>query len=300
LEQLDEIGISPLDVLIEPSPKNTAAAICAAAISLDNRDPGALMLVASSDHAIPNAEHFRSIVLAATSSAQSKKIVTFGIKPDRPETGYGWIELSEQPCTDCSPTPQAIKSFVEKPCESKARELLEGNMHLWNAGIFLFSTTTILEAFETYAPQILATVRKAVSGAQKDLAFTKLDSNSWETCDETSIDYAIMEHADNLTVVPFGGPWSDLGDWQSVWRESQPDVNGNVATGSATSIECSNTLLRATTDSQEIVGIGLDDIVAVAMPDAVLIAHKDRAQDVKQAVVKLRACSPEQDSGFSN
>ena len=289
LEQLAALEIVPAEVLIEPSARNTAAAICAAAISLEARETGALMLVAPSDHVIPDPERFRDAVQAATGAAESGQLVTFGIKPDRAETGYGWLELSDQPDAEFSPVPQQLKSFVEKPDAAKAHALLAGNMHLWNAGIFLFSTTTILDAFRTHAPDTLAAVTKAFDAAAKDLAFTKLDPAAWEECEDISIDYAVMERADNLTVVPYGGAWSDLGDWHAVWRENEGDESGTVLNGPATSIDCSDTLLHATSEAQEIVGIGLKDIVAVAMPDAVMIAHKDRAQDVKKAVAELKA-----------
>lgn len=289
LEQLDSVGIKPKDVLIEPSPKNTAAAICAAALALEKRAPGALMLIASSDHVIPDPARFRTAVKAAAETARSGQLVTFGIKPDRAETGYGWLELTEQPDAAFTPTPQQLKSFVEKPDATTAETLLAGNMHLWNAGIFLFSTITILDAFKAYAPETFAAVQEAFDNATHDLAFTKLDPGAWEQCEDKSIDYAIMENAENLSVVPYGGAWSDLGDWHAVLRENESDANGTVLNGPATSIDCSDTLLHATSDAQEIVGIGLKDIVAVAMPDAVMIAHKDRAQDVKLAVAELKS-----------
>ena len=169
LEQLDSIGITPKDVLIEPSPKNTAAAICAAALALEKRAPGALMLIASSDHVIPDPTRFRTAVKAAAETARSGQLVTFGIKPDRAETGYGWLELTEQPDAAFSPTPQQLKSFVEKPDAATAETLLAGNMHLWNAGIFLFSTTTILDAFKAHAPETIAAVQEAFLKAMSPL-----------------------------------------------------------------------------------------------------------------------------------
>ncbi|NQZ73927.1 MAG: mannose-1-phosphate guanylyltransferase, partial [Dinoroseobacter sp.] len=202
LEQLDSIGITPKDVLIEPAPKNTAAAICVAALALEKRAPGGLMLIASSDHVIPDPTRFRNAVQAAAETAQSGQLVTFGIKPDRAETGYGWLELTEQPDADFSPAPQALKSFVEKPDAAKAEALLAGNMHLWNAGIFLFSTNTILDAFKVHAPKTLTAVQESFDNASKDLAFTKLDPGAWGKCEDISIDYAVMERADNVSVVP--------------------------------------------------------------------------------------------------
>ncbi len=288
VEQLAALEIAPADILIEPSARNTAAAICAAALVLEARDPGGLMLVAPSDHVIPDADRFRAAVAAAAPAAEAGQIVTFGIRPDRAETGYGWLELSEKPDADFSPAPQALQSFVEKPDRSKAEALLAGGMHLWNAGIFLFSAATMLAAFAQHAPKTLELVRAAVDGGESDLGFTRLAADPWGKLDDISIDYAVMERAANLTVVPYAGAWSDLGDWQAVWRESAPDADGIVASGPATAIDCKDTLLQATQDAQHLVGIGLQDIVAVAMPDAVLVAHKDRAQDVKLAVQSLK------------
>ena len=294
LEQLAALEIAPADILIEPAAKNTAAAICAAALALDARAPGELMLVAPSDHVIPDADQFRATVAAAVPAALDGQLVTFGIRPDRAETGYGWLALSAAPTADFAPTPQPLQGFVEKPDLAMAQTLLSGGMHLWNAGIFLFTTTTILAAFAQHAPDVLAATRAAFDGAETDLAFTRLASDAWEESPEISIDYAVMEQAKNLTVVPYGGAWSDLGDWQAVWREGKADNDGVVTSGPATSIDCKDTLLQATSGAQQLVGIGLEGLVAISMPDAVLIAHKDRAQDVKQAVIKLKAAAVSQ------
>lgn len=169
IEQLAALEIAPADILIEPSAKNTAAAICAAALALEARARGALMLIAPSDHVIPDAERFRATVKAATPAALSGQLVTFGIRPDRPETGYGWLELTN-PTQNFEPEPQPLRSFVEKPDLAKAEALFSGGMHLWNAGIFLFSTSSILEAFATYAPEVLSETRAAFEAAEKDLA----------------------------------------------------------------------------------------------------------------------------------
>ena len=289
IEQLAALGLLPSDVIIEPSAKNTAAAICAAALTLDARTPGALMLVAPSDHVIPDDSRFREAVVTATDVAMDGQLVTFGIRPTRPETGYGWLELSEKPGADFAAIPQALESFVEKPDKTTAKNLMADGMHLWNAGIFLFTTTAILAAFAEHAPEVLAATRAAFAAAESDLSFTRLSPDAWEDCPSISIDYAVMEKAPNLSVVPYGGKWSDLGDWHSVWRESGPDEQGVVTAGNATALDCNDTLLQATDDNQELVGIGLKDIVAVAMPDAVLVAHRDRAQEVKDAVAELKS-----------
>ncbi|MDZ7709420.1 MAG: mannose-1-phosphate guanylyltransferase/mannose-6-phosphate isomerase [Roseovarius sp.] len=288
-EQLAGVEIAAAATLIEPEGRNTAPAILAGVLDLDARAPGALMLVAPSDHVIPDAETFRAAVMAAVPAAEAGRIVTFGIRPDRPETGYGWLSLGAAPGDGCAPVPQSLEGFVEKPDAATAQDLLAGGMHLWNAGIFLFSTDTILAAFETYQPAMLAAVTRAHEEAERDLHFLRLAPGPWAECEEISIDYAVMEKADNLTVMPYGGAWSDLGGWDAVWRESGPDAAGVVTSGPATAIDCADTLLRAEDEQQALVGIGLEDIIAVAMPDAVLVAHKDRAQDVKRAVAALKA-----------
>lgn len=289
IEQLAGVEIVPGDVLVEPEARNTAAAICAAALCLEARSPGALMLVAPSDHVIPDGEGFRSTVMAGVPAALDRKLVTFGIRPDRPETGYGWLELSHAPSADFAPEPQVLRSFVEKPDALTARSLLDGGRHLWNAGIFLFSTTSILRAFAELAPEVLKATSAAFEAAQKDLSFTRLDPNAWQTISDISIDYAVMERVESLTVVPYSGAWSDLGDWDAVLREQSQQTDGVVANGPATAIDCKATLLHATSGAQEVVGIGLTDIIAVAMPDAVLVANRNRAQEVKNVISTLKA-----------
>ncbi|WP_412507237.1 mannose-1-phosphate guanylyltransferase/mannose-6-phosphate isomerase [Roseovarius sp. SYSU LYC5161] len=288
-EQLAGIEIAAAATLIEPAGRNTAPAILAGVLELQARAPGALMLVAPSDHVIADAAAFRAAVQAAIPAAEAGQLVTFGIRPDRAETGYGWLALSEKPDADFTPVAQPLKSFVEKPDAATAQDMLDGGTHLWNAGIFLFSTDAILTAFESYQPEMLRLVREAVDASEKDLGFLRLAPAPWADCPDISIDYAVMEKADNLTVVPYGGAWSDLGGWDAVWRESGPDETGVVTSGPATAIDCTDSLLRAEDGQQAVVGIGLSDVIAVAMPDAVLVAHKDRAQDVKQAVAALKA-----------
>ena len=288
-EQLAAVETLAQATLIEPEGRNTAPAILAGALVLAARSPDALMLVAPSDHVIPDAARFREAVLAAAPAARAGQLVTFGIRPDRAETGYGWLALSEQPCDAFAPVPQPLMGFVEKPDEAMAAALLASGTHLWNAGIFLFSTTALIAAFEALQPAMLTAVRAAVDAAEDDLNFTRLAPAPWSTLEDISIDYAVMEKAPNLSVVPYGGTWSDLGGWDAVWRESGPDALGVVASGPSTALDCSNTLLRAENPQQPLVGIGLTDVIAVAMPDAVLVAHKDRAQDVKLAVAALKS-----------
>jgi mannose-1-phosphate guanylyltransferase/mannose-6-phosphate isomerase len=180
----------------------------------------------------------------------------------------------------------SLKGFVETPNLADATKMLEDGRYLWNAGIFLFTAETIVEAFEAHAPDLLVAVRSSLDGAKLDLGFTRLDPTTWKDANPISIDYAVMEKAKNLSVVPFSGKWSDLGDWSAVWRETE--VGSISEKGDAISLDCKNSLLRSEVEGQAIVGIGLEDIVAVAMPDAVLISHKDRSQDVKIAVAELK------------
>ncbi len=288
-EQLAAVKIEPQIILIEPVARNTAAAVCAAAVALDAKHGDSLVLVSPSDHVITDLERFRATVEAAIPTANDGQIVTFGIRPDRAETGYGWLELSSKLSDDLAEVAQPLSSFVEKPNEETAKALLRDGMHLWNAGIFLFSTSNILDSFEEHAPQTLAEVRNAFGAAEVDLGFTRLAAEPWSRLEDISIDYAVMEHAPNLSVMPYGGYWSDLGDWQAIWREGEADSLGVVTDGPSTALDCKNTLLLATSETQELVAMGLKDIIAVAMPDAVLVAHKERAQDVKTAVAKLKA-----------
>ena len=287
-EQLGTLGLAPRCVLIEPVGRNTAAAVLAAALRLEAELPGALMLVAPSDHVIPDDARFRAAVMSAVPTAQSGQLVTFGIKPDRAETGYGWLQLTD-PTDDFAPVAQPLKRFVEKPDQATAEAMLADGRHLWNAGIFLFTTTDLIAAFAQFAPATLDGVRAAVTGAHLDLGFTRLDPAPWNDLPDISIDYAVMEKAQNLSVMPYGGIWSDLGGWEAVWRDSAPDATGVVTHGPAMAIDCTDTLLRSESGGLRLVGIGLDNIVAIAMPDAVLIADKSRAQDVKIAVTRLKA-----------
>lgn len=287
-DQLAAIGISAMTNLIEPEGRNTAPAILAAALLLDQTEPGALMIIAPSDHVIPQDAQFRAAVLAAVPTALSGQLVTFGIRPDRAETGYGWLELS-QPTVDFAPLAQPLRRFVEKPNLVGAQAMLADGRHAWNAGIFLATTTDLIAAFATHAPEILQGVRAAVAAIHQDLGFTRLGAAEWAKLPDLSIDYAVMEKAPNLSVMPYNGAWSDLGGWEAVWRESSPDAKGVVTHGKAMAIECTDTLLRSESGGLQLVGIGLDNIVAVAMPDAVLITTKDRAQEVKRAVSDLKA-----------
>ena len=296
-EQLAGAGIDPGAILIEPEGRNTAPAVLAAALWLEKSDPEALMLVAPSDHVVPDAEAFRTAVTAGAEAARAGRLVTFGIKPSHAETGYGYLELAEDP-GDFSAKPLNLSRFVEKPDTARAEEMVQAGSYLWNAGIFLFSVRTILDAFRAHAPDLIAPVRAAVDQGRPDLGFFRLAPGPWGGADDISIDYAVMERADNLSVVPFAAGWSDLGGWDAVWRETARDGRGVALAGQATAIDCDDSLLRSEDDTLEVVGIGLKNIIAVAMPDAVLVADAGRAQDVKQAVAALKGKQVRQAEAF--
>ncbi|WP_054004427.1 mannose-1-phosphate guanylyltransferase/mannose-6-phosphate isomerase [Shimia sp. SK013] len=296
-EQLAGVGIDPSAILIEPAGRNTAPAVLAAAMWQAKTDENGLLLVAPSDHEVPDAAAFRAAAAAGVPAARDGQIVTFGIKPTRAETGYGYLELVEDP-GDFAARPVALSRFVEKPDADRAAEMLAAGTYLWNAGIFLFTAKTIISAFETHAPNLMAPVRAAVDSGKPDLGFLRLDPEAWDGAEDVSIDYAVMEKADNLMVVPFGAAWSDLGGWDAVWRDSGPDAQGVVIHGAATAIDCENTLLRSEDDGLELVGLGVKNLIAVAMPDAVLVADVSRAQEVKRAVSALKAKTARQATAF--
>ncbi len=287
-EQLAQIAQAPQGILIEPEGRNTAPAVLAAALWLAQRDAGALMLIAPSDHVIPDADAFRAAVLAAAPRARGGDLVTFGIAPTRPETGYGYLELG-QGADASADTPQPLARFVEKPNAARAEEMLSAGNFLWNAGIFLCTAEAVIAAYTSHAPAMLDAVSAAYDGAANDLGFTRLAADHWVEAEDISIDYAIMEKAANLAVMPFRAGWSDLGGWEAVWLETGPDAEGNVCSDHATAISCENSLLRSESADVELVGIGLSDIVAIAMDDAVLVAHKSQTQRVKEAVSALKA-----------
>jgi len=284
-EQLAACEIAPLGTLIEPDGRNTAPAAIAAALWLAARDPEAMLVLVPSDHAVADPELFREAVRKGEASAREGQIVTFGIVPTRPETGFGWLEAGEE----THPGVQKLNRFMEKPDAATAERLLQDPRNLWNAGVFLARADVLIEAFRRHAPEILERVEPAVRAARMDLGFTRIDPELWQQVPEDSIDYAIMEKADNVSVARFGGHWSDLGSWEAVWQESPQDENANALSDHATALDCRNTLLRSESDAIEIVGIGLENVVAVAMPDAVLIADMSKSQNVRQAVAVLRA-----------
>ncbi|MEO1306367.1 MAG: mannose-1-phosphate guanylyltransferase/mannose-6-phosphate isomerase [Pseudomonadota bacterium] len=289
-EQCEAVGLADARVVIEPALRNTAPAILAAALLLEN-EPDALMLVAPSDHVMTGIDSFLEAVREGAKSAAAGKLVTFGVTPDRPETGYGYLELVAQPDGLAA---YPLTSFTEKPDLETAQALLAGGKHLWNAGLFLFRVRDIIAAFEAHAPDMMAPVRKSVETGETDLGFFRLGEDAYAGAPSDSIDYAVMEKADNIAAVPLTNGWSDLGSWDALWAASDPDSDGIVTQGSATAVDCANTFLRSEEDSLHLVGVGLNNVVAVAMRDAVLVADMEKAQDVKKAVTLLKQSQVEQ------
>jgi len=293
-EQLQEIGIDPGAILIEPEGRNTAPAVLAAALFISSQDPYATILVAPSDHIVPNIAAFHAAIVEGLNATKRGQMVTFGIKPTHPETAYGYLELEYSSTEGFT----ALKAFIEKPSEACAKKMIDAGSFLWNAGIFLFSTHDIISAFDEHAPTIKSHVSKALKTSTTDLGFCRLGIKDWTNADNISIDYAVMEKAENLSVVPFDAGWSDLGGWDAVWRHSLRDASGVSTTGQAIAIDCKDTLIRSDSNTLEIVGIGLENIIAVAMNDAVLVADMSRAQDVKKAVDALKLKKATQATDF--
>ena len=284
-DQARAIGCDDATILIEPESRNTAPAVLAAALRLAD-DPDAHLLVAPSDHIIGDDAAFRDAVAAGIPAANAGQLVTFGIAPDRPETGYGYLELDTDPETAVA---QPLRGFTEKPQAAHAQAMLADGRWLWNAGIFLFRVRDILAAFTEHAPGLLDPCRTALANGRADLGFFRLDAAAYTAAPDISLDYAVMEKASNLSVVPFAGGWSDLGSWDALWQALEPDDNGVVTDGPVTALDCENSLLRSESENIRLVGLGLRNIAAVAMSDAVLVADMTESQRVRDVVHMLKA-----------
>ena len=285
IQQLIDIGINPGPIIIEPEAKNTAPAILSAALFVENKNDDCILLVSPSDHLIPDTNEFHKAVSKGLEDVQKGKIVTFGIQPTSAETGYGYLELEK---VNQNKTLNVVR-FIEKPDRETAEKMIVANNYLWNSGIFMFRPKDMIAAFKKHAPDILFAVQRSLKNAKLDLGFLKLDPKAWSNSRDVSIDYAIMEKVGKLSVIPFSVGWTDLGNWETVWQEMKPDKNGVSLSLHAHALDCSNTLLRSESYNQEIIGFGLKNIIAIAMPDAVLVAHKDKAQDIKHLVTVLKS-----------
>lgn len=285
--QLEQMGVSGATIVVEPVGRNTAPAILAAAQMVAAGNPRGLVLVAPSDHMISDAVAFSETVMKAAEIAETGRIVVFGVRPDRPASAYGYLELAEEEGDF-----QMVRRFVEKPATDHAADMLARGNYLWNAGIFLFQAQTMIDEFRNHAPEFLAPVQASLDLARRDTNFLWLADAPWRELPDRSLDYAIMEKSGNIAVSPLTCPWADLGGWDSVWQEAVaacPNGNAVVADGGSTAIDCQNVLLRSEGDDLQVVGIGLRDTIVVATSDAVLVADLKRAQDVRLAVDALAA-----------
>lgn len=284
VQQLLDVGINAGPIILEPESKNTAPAILSASMFAYKRNNKSILLVAPSDHLIKDIDKFHDAINIGLEEVKKEKIVTFGIEPTKPETGYGYLQLETKTTTNAV----NLLRFIEKPSKEKAKTMIELGNYLWNSGIFLFQAKDMIMAFQKYQPDLFYKIQTSLQKAKPDLGFIRLEETAWASCPDISIDYGIMEKVNNLSVVPFSKDWSDLGDWNAVREQMSPDQDGVSISSNSYAIECNNTLLRSENENQVIVGLGIKDILAIAMPDAVLVAHKDKAQDIKKVVTTLK------------
>lgn len=281
-EQLAELGIEAQSILLEPVGRNTAPPALMAAMTAAEADPDALVLLLPSDHLIRKEDDFIAAVLNAGSAARNGAIVTFGITPTEPNTGYGYIKVASG-----NDPVRPVDAFVEKPDHARAEEFLQAGDYFWNAGIFLYSAKTMIDAFKSLQPELFEDVSAVMKTRHADLDFTRLDTATFEKLDNISIDYAIMEKASNVVCAPVAPEWDDLGSWSAIWTVLDKDADGNSALGDARFLGSKDCLAFA--DKGLVSVIGLENVMVIATADSVLVAHKDRAQDVKDVVEQLKA-----------
>ncbi|MGV7210628.1 mannose-1-phosphate guanylyltransferase/mannose-6-phosphate isomerase [Oxalobacteraceae bacterium A2-2] len=280
-EQLREIAVEPHAILLEPVGRNTAPAVAAAAAYLRASDPGALMLVLPADHVITDTAAFLGVIAQAAPLAQEGALATFGIVPTAPETGYGYIQGGA-----ARGAGYRVDRFVEKPDQATARQFLEAGNFLWNSGMFLFRADRYLDELGRLQPVMAERATTAVSAGYRDLDFCRLNEEAFSACPSDSIDYAVMEHTGDAVVVPADIGWSDVGSWSALREVLPADANGNVTRGDVYLDQVSGSLVRA--ESRIVAVVGLQDVVVVETSDAVLVAHKDQVQRVKQVVEHLK------------
>jgi mannose-1-phosphate guanylyltransferase/mannose-6-phosphate isomerase len=284
-EQLREIGVTPLGILLEPVGRNTAPAVAAAANYLKAIDPEAVMLVLPADHVINDNDAFKDAVLRAATMVGHGALATFGIVPQAPETGYGYIRRGS-PVTaadDC----YKVERFVEKPDRATAEAFLADGGYYWNSGMFMFEAERYLAELARFTPDIAQAAEAAVRTGYRDLDFCRLDEAAFSGCPSDSIDYAVMERTRDAVVVPADIGWSDVGSWSALWEVQRRDAQGNAQRGDVYLDGVTNSLVRA--ESRIVAVVGVHDLVVVETPDAVLVAHKDQVQRVKQVVDHLKS-----------
>ncbi|OGR31044.1 MAG: mannose-1-phosphate guanylyltransferase/mannose-6-phosphate isomerase [Desulfuromonadales bacterium GWC2_61_20] len=285
-EQLRQISSSAAAIILEPVGRNTAPAVAVAALQAVAEGADPLLLVLAADHVIPRADIFRETVQAAVAHAEAGRLVTFGIVPTMPETGYGYIRGGARVGGD-KDTALAVAAFVEKPDLVTAQSYLASGDYFWNSGMFLFKASTYLEALAGFAPDILAACRRSFTGASRDLDFVRLEAAAFSTCRSDSIDYAVMEKADNGVMLPLAADWSDVGSWSALWEIGSKDAAGNHVEGDVLAVATSGCYLKAS--SRLLAAVGLEDLVVVETADAVMVAHRDKVQEVKKIVEALKA-----------
>jgi mannose-1-phosphate guanylyltransferase/mannose-6-phosphate isomerase len=283
-EQMREIGVAPLGILLEPSGRNTAPAVAAAANFLMRMDPHAVMLVLPADHVIENREAFAAAVARAAAMVAEGALATFGIVPTGPETGYGYIHRAG--AVDGSDECFQVDRFVEKPDRATAQDFLRDGGYYWNSGMFLFKAERYLAELSRFRPEIAAASEASVRLGYSDLDFCRLHEDSFNACPSDSIDYAVMEHTEHAVVVPADIGWSDVGSWSALWEVQQRDGEGNTQRGDVYLDGVTNSLVRA--ESRIVAVVGVQDLIVVETPDAVLVVHKDHVQRVKQVVDHLK------------
>lgn len=283
-EQLQAIDVASGGILLEPVARNTAPAIALAALHVEASDPCGILLVLPADHLIRDVAAFHSAVATGLPQAEAGGLVTFGIKPSHAETGYGYIRSGAV----IDGAVRRIEAFVEKPDAERAAQYLASGDYLWNSGMFLFRADAYLEALARHAPDILRAARDSYAGATRDLDFIRIDADSFARSPSDSIDYAVMEKVDNAAVVPLDCGWSDIGAWSALWDVAERDGEGNASFGDVIALDAHDNYLQAA-EHRMIAALGIDDLVVVDTADAVLVAHRDRVQDVKQLVDELKA-----------
>jgi len=282
-EQLRLVGAPTPAIMLEPVGRNTAPAIAAAALQAmaDGEDP--LLLVLPSDHVVRDGDGFRAAVREAIIAAEQGALVTFGILPISPETGFGYIQAEAGAASGAGV--RRVVRFVEKPDATTARAYLDAGDYYWNSGMFLFRASRYLQELERFRPDIVAATRKACEAAKRDGDFIRLDEDAFAACPADSIDYAVMERTDAAMVLPVDIGWSDLGSWAALWDVAKHDADGNATQGDVIAIDSRNSYVHA---RRLVALVGVDDLVVVETDDAVLVARKDRVQQVKDVVARLK------------
>lgn len=287
-EQMRAIGVTPQRIILEPLGRNTAPAVAVAALTVANDNPDAILLVLPADHLIHDREDFFEAVNTAARLAKRGRLVTFGIVPCSPETGYGYIRKgAEIDDTATGLSAAAIDRFVEKPDLPTAQAYVDSGEYLWNSGMFVFQGQTVLDEMLVYAPEVVEACREALATGTRDLDFFRLGKDAFARCPEDSIDYAVMERTSKGAVVSLASGWNDLGSWDALWQDGCKDDNGNVTKGDVLLHDVHNSYLHA--ETRLLAAVGLENHIVVETSDAVLISPRDRVQDVKKLVDKLKA-----------